>query len=82
MSTLEVFPLMVGMISFPVIVRAFRAARSPSPANIQTTIRVAILTIIPLAACFAVLGAGTLWGLAVFSLVVPSMVLAVRFRVT
>jgi 4-hydroxybenzoate polyprenyltransferase len=81
-STLEVFPLMVGMISFPVIVRAFRAARSPSPANIQTTIRVAILTIIPLAACFAVLGAGTLWGLAVFSLVVPSMVLAVRFRVT
>jgi 4-hydroxybenzoate polyprenyltransferase len=81
-STIQVFPMMVGMIAFPVIIRAFRAARSPTPANIQTTVRVGILTIIPLAACFALLGAGTLWGMAVFSLVVPSIALAIRFRVT
>lgn len=78
----RVFPLMIGMIAFPVIMRAIRAARAPTPTNVQTTIRVGVLTIIPLAACFAMLGAGPTWGLAVFALVVPSIILATRFRVT
>lgn len=81
-STERIFPLMIGMIAFPVIMRAIRAARNPTPALIQTTIRVGVLTLIPLAACFAMLGAGPVWGLAIFALVVPSIILAVRFRVT
>jgi 4-hydroxybenzoate polyprenyltransferase len=81
-STDRVFPLMIGMIAFPVVMRAIRAARGPTPQNVQTTIRVGILTIIPLAACFAMLGAGPVWGMAIFALVVPAILLASRFRVT
>ena len=78
----QVFPIMIGMIAFPVIMRGFRTTHAPTPANIQTTIRVGVLTLIPLAACYAMLGAGPFWGLAIFALVVPSIYLALRFRVT
>jgi hypothetical protein len=81
-SPQRVFPIMIGMIAFPVVMRGMRTAHDPSPINIQTTIRIGILTIIPLAACFALLGAGPIWGMAVIALVVPSIVLAMRFRVT
>ena len=80
--TSRIFPLMIGMIAFPVIMRAIRSTQAPTPANIQTAIRIGVLTIIPLAACFALLGAGPVWGLAIFALVVPSIMLAIRFRVT
>ena len=76
------FPWMVGMIALPVIVRGFRAVRDPSPVKIQTAIRVGILTIIPLAALFGYLGAGPKWGLTIFLLVIPSIYLSLRFRVT
>lgn len=76
------FPLLVALIGFPVIFRAFRAVTNPTPVNIQTTIRVGILSIIPLAAAFAFLGAGPGWGLAIFALVIPTRLLAARFRVT
>lgn len=82
LETTRIFPVMIGMIAFPVIMRAIRAVRSPTPLHIQTTIRVGILTLIPLAAAFAMLGAGPVWGLAIFALVVPAIVLAARFRVT
>lgn len=82
LPAIGVFPVMIGMIAFPVIMRAVRALRNPTPAHIQTTIRSGVLTIIPLAACFALLGAGPVWGLAVFALVIPSLALATRFRVT
>ncbi len=81
-SARSIFPVMIGMIAFPVIMRAIRATHAPTPANIQTTIRVGVLTIIPLAACFAMLGAGPVWGVAIVALFVPSIVLAIRFRVT
>lgn len=76
------FPIMIGLIAMPVVLRGLRARNDPTPAKIQTTIRVGILTVIPLAASFAVLGAGPVWGLAVFSLAIPSIALAMRFRVT
>lgn len=78
----RIFPVMIGMIAFPVIMRAIRAVRAPSPLHIQTTIRVGVLTLIPLAAAFAMLGAGPVWGLAIFALVIPAIMLSVRFRVT
>jgi 4-hydroxybenzoate polyprenyltransferase len=81
-SPAKVFPIMIGMIALPVVLRGLRAVGDPTPAKIQTTIRVGILTIIPLAASFAVLGAGPAWGLAVFSLAIPSIALAKRFRIT
>ncbi len=76
------FPLLIGLLGLPVMIRALRAVADSTPANIQTTIRVGILSIIPLAAAFAFLGAGTLGGIAVFALIVPAIVLASRLRVT
>lgn len=76
------FPMLIGLIAFPVIVRAFRAVQDPTPAKIQVTMKIGILTIIPLSAAFAFLGAGQIWGLAVFALVVPSLLLARKFHVT
>ncbi len=81
-DTQRTFPLMIGLIGLPVIVRASRAVAVPTPRNIQTTIGVGILSIIPLAASLAFLGAGLAWGLAIIALVVPSIALAGRFRVT
>lgn len=77
-----VFPLMIGAISFPVVMRGFRAVREPTPIKIQTTIRIGIFTIIPLAASYAFLGAGPLWGLALFGLTIPSLYFSLQFRVT
>lgn len=76
------FPMLIGLIAFPVVVRAFRAVRNPTPAKIQVTMQIGILTIIPLSAAFAFLGAGQVWGLAIFGLVVPALLLAKAFRVT
>lgn len=76
------YPLLVGLISLPVALRALRIQASPTPANIQNAIRTGILSIIPLAAAVALLGAGRVWAIAVFALVVPAIVLAKRLRVT
>jgi 4-hydroxybenzoate polyprenyltransferase len=81
-SSRKVFPIMIGMIGCPVVLRGWRATSDPTPVKIQTTIRVGIFTIIPLAASFAFLGAGPAWGVAVFLLSIPSIMLALRFRVT
>ena len=81
-ATGTVFPVMIGMIALPVVLRALAAIREPTPAKIQTTIKVGILSIIPLAAAYAFLGAGPLAGLGVFALAIPSLVLAARLRVT
>lgn len=77
----SIFPLAIGLIAYPVVARAIRTALRPEPAGIQSTVRSGILTIIPLAACYAVLGSGV-WGIAVFALVAPAFWLAYRFRVT
>ncbi|TWU54528.1 prenyltransferase [Rubripirellula tenax] len=81
-SPRDTFPLLIGMVAFPVIIRAFRAVRDPAPAKIQIAIRIGILSIIPLAAAYAYLGAGPVWALVIFALVIPSIVLATKFRVT
>ena len=76
------FPLLIGLIALPVVLRGMKVQLDPTPLNIQNTIRAGILSIIPLAAAVALLGAGRIWGVAVFALVVPSILLAKRLRVT
>ncbi|GAA5510661.1 UbiA family prenyltransferase [Novipirellula caenicola] len=76
------FPLLIAMIAYPVVLRGIRCVRHATPANVQTTIRSGILSIIPLAAAVAMLGAGPLWGLAIFALIIPAIGLASAFRVT
>ena len=76
------FPFLIGLISIPIVLRGLRVQVAPSPENIQNAIRAGILSIIPLAAGVAYLGAGAKWGLAVFALAGPAVFLAARLRVT
>jgi 4-hydroxybenzoate polyprenyltransferase len=54
----------------------------PRPQHVQMLIRVAILSIIPFSATVALVGAGPVWALGIFFLVVPAIFLSARFRVT
>ena len=76
------FAFLISLIVLPVAIRGLNAQFQPDRATIGNAIRAGILTIIPLAASFAFLGAGPGWGLAVFALVVPAFLLAMRLRVT
>lgn len=76
------FPLLIGLIVFSVVFRGIRVAIRPEPVAIQNLIRVGVMTLIPLAAAFAILTAGPTAGLAIFALIVPAIVSAARFRVT
>ena len=76
------FPILIGLIGLPVIMRGMRLFRNPTAGNIQNMIRAGLLTIIPLAASFALLGAGRIWGITIFALVAPALLVASRMRVT
>tara|TARA_R110002049_G_scaffold2750_2_gene21767 strand:- start:646834 stop:647844 length:1011 start_codon:yes stop_codon:yes gene_type:complete len=76
------FPILIGLIVFPVIMRGVRLFGNSSAANVQNMIRAGLLTIIPLAASFALLGAGRVAAIAIFALIVPAILVAMRMRVT
>ncbi|MEM6471139.1 MAG: UbiA family prenyltransferase [Planctomycetota bacterium] len=76
------FVFLIWLIILPVAVRAFRLQFEPEPQAIGHAVRAGVLTIIPLSAAFAFLGAGQNAGLAVFALLVPTIFLALRLRVT
>lgn len=76
------FATLILLIASPIALRGFRVLMNPQPAAIGNMIRAAILTIIPLAASFAFLGAGQVWGLVIFALVVPAILLSMHLRVT
>ena len=76
------FGFLIGLVVMPVVIRAVRVQFNPEPKQIGHTIRAAILTIIPLAAAVATLGAGPKWGLSVFALIVPAIGFALKLRVT
>ncbi|TWU08115.1 UbiA family prenyltransferase [Stieleria varia] len=78
----SLFPVLIGLIGFPVIIRAIRVQFDSDPLKIQNTIRAGVLSIIPFAAVYAMIGAGRFYGLAVFALVIPAILLAARLRVT
>jgi len=78
----EQFLLLIGLITCTIVFRGIRATLHPEATAIQQLVRVGVLTLIPLAAAFAVLAAGPAWGMAVFSLVVPALLTAARVRVT
>ncbi|MCC9655810.1 UbiA family prenyltransferase [Rhodopirellula halodulae] len=77
-----IFPLTIALMIVPTLVRGWNAWQSPSPKRIQFTIKSAIMAIIPLMAAITMLGAGAIPSLCIFALILPSMRLARRFRVT
>lgn len=76
------FPLLIGLIAFGVFFRGVRVMLAPDAHALQMLIRIAVLTIIPFSAAIAFLASGIGWGLAIFSLVVPAILLSIWFRVT
>jgi hypothetical protein len=76
------FALLIGMLGFTVVYRAVKLFSDPSPQRVQTTVKIALLSLIAFASAFAMLGAGPIWGLAIFSLVFPATLLSARFRMT
>ncbi|TWU41633.1 prenyltransferase [Novipirellula aureliae] len=76
------FPFLIGMIVYPIVLRAYRCLRRPTPERIQMMIRSGILTIIPFSAAIAMLAAGPIWGLAIFTLIVPAFLLSAKLRMT
>lgn len=72
----------IGLLSGGVLVRGWRTLGDGGPPRVQGLVRVGLLTLIPLAATFATLGAGRVAGLAIFSLLVPAIVLSSRIRMT
>ncbi|EMB16256.1 UbiA family prenyltransferase [Rhodopirellula europaea] len=77
-----IFPATIALMVVPTLARGWTAWQSPSPKRIQLTIKSAIMAIIPLMAAITMLGAGAIPSLCVFALMIPSMWLARRFRVT
>lgn len=76
------FALLVVLLAATFLYRAAGAVVDPRPQRVQVAVKAALLTFIPLAAAVALLGAGPFYGLAVFGLVFPAILLASRFRMT
>lgn len=76
------FSLLIALLGGTVLLRVGRLLGDSSPQRVQMAVKLSLLTIIPLAASFALLGAGPLFGFAIFALLVPATILAGRFRVT
>lgn len=76
------FSVLIGMLGVTVVVRIVRLLGDVEPRAVQMAVKTALLTLIPLAASYALLGAGTLYGLGVFFLIVPATLISARFRMT
>lgn len=76
------FALLIGMLGLTIMARGINAVRDPEPRRVQMTVRAALLTLIPLSAALAFLGAGPVYGLGIFALVIPAMWVGAKFRMT
>ncbi|TWT95090.1 UbiA family prenyltransferase [Neorhodopirellula pilleata] len=77
-----VFPAAIFLMVATTIMNGRKAVMSPSPIAIQSTIRSALMAIIPIAAAMTMLGLGAKPAIAVFALILPSTWLAQKFRMT
>lgn len=76
------YPLLIGLIALTILHRAARAISDPNPHTVQMSVKHAILSLIPLSAGVAFLGAGPIAAMGVLALVVPAMTLGSFLRVT
>lgn len=77
-----VFPAAILLMLGTTLWRARAATVAPSPQGIQATIGSGLLAIIPLAAAITMLAVGAEIAIAVFALLLPSRLLASRFKMT
>lgn len=76
------YALLIGMITFPVVIRALRASPDPRPELIQNLIRIGVLNIIPYSAALTLLVAGPGWAFAIFCLAAVALFSSLKMRVT
>lgn len=74
--------LLVGVLCISVLARGLVLLKDPRKERVQLVVRIGLLTLIPLAATFATLGAGAVCGLSIFALFVPAILLSLRVRMT
>lgn len=76
------YSLLIALLSITGLRRDWQAINHPQPKEIQVAIKSALLTLIPLAAAIATLGAGTIAGVMILALLVPAMGIGRYLRVT
>lgn len=77
-----IFPAAVLLMLATALFRGYSAARHPSPQRIGATIGSGLMAIIPIAATITMLAVGANIAVLVFALLIPSRLLATRFRMT
>jgi 4-hydroxybenzoate polyprenyltransferase len=77
-----VFPAAILLMLATTLLRARAATMNPSPSVIQATIGSGLLAIIPIAAAITMLAVGAKIAVVVFALLIPSRILASKFRMT
>ncbi|TWT59270.1 UbiA family prenyltransferase [Allorhodopirellula solitaria] len=77
-----IFPTAILLMLATALYRGFVAAKNPSPERIGATIGSALMAIIPISATITMLAVGPEIAILVFALLIPSRVLAARFRMT
>ncbi|TWU16822.1 UbiA family prenyltransferase [Allorhodopirellula heiligendammensis] len=77
-----IFPAAILLMLATALLRGFAAARNPSPQRIGATIGSGLMAIIPLAATITMLAVGANIAVLIFALLIPSRLLASRFRMT
>ncbi len=76
------YPLLMGLIGFTVVQRGFMGINHPVPRKVQLAVRHAILTLILIDATVATMWAGVWFGGAVALMLLPALLIAMRFRST
>lgn len=77
-----IFPVAILLMLATALFRGYAAAKNPSPQLIGGTIASALMAIIPIAATITMLAVGANIAVLIFALLIPSRVLAARFRMT
>lgn len=77
-----IFPAAILLMLATALFRGYAAARNPSPQMIGGTIASALMAIIPIAATITMLAVGANIAVLIFALLIPSRLLATRFRMT
>lgn len=77
-----IFPAAILLMLATALLRGFAAARNPSPQRIGATIGSGLMAIIPISATITMLAVGPGIAVMIFALLIPSRLLATRFRMT
>jgi 4-hydroxybenzoate polyprenyltransferase len=82
LSHKAIWPALLGLLAIPIVRRAASAIVSPTPAQVQAAVKSCLFSLIVLDASVCLAVRGPLYGAALLSLLVPTIILGHRFRAT